>query len=184
MQSIKCLDYNCQEKITDKFIINLLNNNEKLIRKYKKYKLELEIMSDPNKKMCPFLNCNSYLELKDEKKKYVKCLNNHYYYFLCLKNPHGKLQCNIEIDKNIKKFAKSHFVKKCPQCGVLTEKDSGCNHIICAKCNYQWFWLFNEKYEEGHYNEGQYKGFQFFRSNDEYEIKLAFEGKIKLSETH
>ena len=78
LASIKCLDYNCPEKISDKFIINLLNNNEKLIKKYKKYKLELEIMSNPNKKMCPFPNCTSYLELKNEQNKYVKCLNNHY----------------------------------------------------------------------------------------------------------
>ena len=57
----------------------------------------------------------------------------------------------------------------------MTEKDS--------KCNYQWCWLCNGKYEEGHYNEGKSKGFQFFKPNDEYEIKLAFEEKIKLNES-
>ena len=181
ISSIKCLDYNCPEKISDKFIINLLKNNEKLIKKYKKYKLELEVMSNPNKKLCPFPNCNSFLELKDEKIKYIKCKNNNYYCFLCLQNPHGKLPCNVQIDKNIKEFAKNHFIKKCPQCGVITEKESGCNHITCIKCNYQWCWLCNEKYEEGHFDEGKCQGYQFFNPKDEYEIKLAFEGKIELS---
>ena len=62
--SIKCLDDKCQEKLTDEFIFQLLNNNENLIKKYKKYKFEYQIINDPNKKFCPFKNCDSYLELK------------------------------------------------------------------------------------------------------------------------
>merc|ERR1712228_257023 len=29
---------------------------------------------------------------------------------------------------------------KCPRCGILTEKTSGCNHMTC-KCKCEWCWV-------------------------------------------
>ena len=183
LHSIKCLNYKCQEKMNDDFIINLLNNNNELIHKYKKYKYELEILNNPNKKNCPFPNCDSYLELKDPKIKDVTCLNNHTFCFLCLQKPHGKMSCNEKLDNSIIEFAKYNFVKKCPKCSIITQKSSGCNHITCSKCKFQWCWLCNGEYTSGHYNQGKCKGFQFFFFFYENEIKLAFEGKIELRES-
>jgi len=180
---IKCLNYECQEKLSDEFIINLLNSNKKLIEKYKKYKLELDIINDANKKFCPFPNCNSYAELKDIKEKYVKCQNNHIFCFLCLEKPHGNKPCKDKLDKSLIKYFKNNFVKKCPHCGIITEKSEGCNHITCSKCSYQWCWLCNEKYNVEHFREGKCKGYQFFKPKNEEDIKLAFEGKITLNES-
>ena len=173
----------CQEKLNDEFIIHLLNNNKELIKKYKKYKLEYEILNNPNKKICPFPNCDSYLELKNPKNKNVTCLNYHTFCFLCLKKPHGKLACNQELDNSIREFAKKNFVKKCPNCSIVSEKNAGCNHMTCPKCKYQWCWLCNGKYTYEHYLEGKCKGYQFFRPNDENEIQLALEGKIELNQS-
>ena len=182
LPSIKCLEHKCTEKLSDKFIFNLLNSDYNLIRKYKQYKLELNILQDPNKKLCPFPNCNSYLELKDIKEKYVYCLNNHKFCFLCLKKPHSNIPCEKSIDSNLKEYAQNNFVKKCPHCGIIIEKQSGCNHITCSKCGYQWCWLCNNKYEENHFNKGICKGFQFYQPKNEYEIKLVMEGKIDYNE--
>ena len=110
--SIKCLDYECQEKLSDEFIINLLNNDYELIKKYKRFKSELEILNDPNKKLCPFPECDSYLELKDIKNKDVTCLNNHTFCFLCLQKPHGKLPCNENLEASMIEFAKKKFCKE------------------------------------------------------------------------
>lgn len=30
--------------------------------------------------------------------------------------------------------------KECPKCTVMTEKISGCNHILCSSCNTHWCW--------------------------------------------
>ena len=177
---IKCLDYECQEKLTDEFIIKLLNSNQELISKFKKFQNELEIINNPNKKFCPHPNCNSFLELKNKNKKYVKCLNGHNFCFNCLNEPHGDLPCKDNLDKSLIAFSKSHFLKKCPNCSIITEKITGCNHITCSKCNYQWCWLCNGKYDPEHYREGKCKGYQFFRPKDEKDIQLAFEGKIIL----
>ena len=182
LPSIKCLDYNCRVKLTDEFIINLLGSDQNLIQKYKRYKLELEIINDPNKKLCPYPNCDSYLELIDIRNKDVTCKNGHKYCFDCLKKPHGKLPCNAKIDKSLIEFAKNNFVKKCPKCSIITEKNQGCNHITCTKCRYQWCWLCNEEYKVNHFKEGKCRGFQFFQPKNDYEIKLVMEGKINFNE--
>ena len=182
LPSIKCLDYNCRVKLTDEFIINLLGSDQNLIQKYKRYKLELEIINDPNKKLCPYPNCDSYLELIDIRNKDVTCKNGHKYCFDCLKKPHGKLPCNAKIDKSLMEFAKNNFVKKCPKCSIITEKNQGCNHITCTKCRYQWCWLCNEEYKVNHFKEGKCRGFQFFQPKNDYEIKLVMEGKINFNE--
>ena len=182
LPSIKCLDYNCKSKLDDEFIINLLQSNTNLINKYKKYKIELEIIDNPNKKLCPYPNCDSYLELKDIKQQYISCKNNHTYCFSCLKKPHGNLPCDLNLDKSIIEYASNNFVKKCPKCSIITEKSSGCNHITCSKCNFQWCWLCNEKYDRDHFYKGKCKGFQFYKPKNEYEIKLMMEGKINSDE--
>ena len=182
LPSIKCLDYNCDSKLSDEFIISIIKSDKDLMKKYKKYKIELEIINNPNKKLCPFPNCDSYLELKDLKEKYVTCENNHTFCFLCLKKPHGENPCEEKMDKSIIEYALNNFVKKCPNCSIIIEKNNGCNHITCTKCQYQWCWLCNQKYEIGHYSQGKCKGFQFFKPKNEYEIKLMMEGKINADE--
>ena len=182
LPSIKCLDYNCKEKLSDEFIINILNTDIDLVKRYKRYKLELEIINDPNKKLCPYPNCDSYLELKDIKIKDVTCKNNHSYCFECLKKPHGNLPCNSNLYKSITEFAKNHFIKKCPKCGIIIEKNKGCNHITCIQCGYQWCWLCNQEYKSDHFSSGKCRGFQFYQPKNEYEIKLLMEGKINYNE--
>ena len=183
LASIKCLDYNCEEKLPDFFIENILKTDNTLLKIYQRYKLELEIINDPNKKLCPYPNCDSYLEQKNIHNKDVTCLNNHTFCFLCLKKPHGNLPCNgSDLDKSVVDYALNNFVKKCPKCKIIIEKNNGCNHITCTKCGYQWCWLCNEQYNENHYQEGKCKGFQFYQPKNEYDIRLALEGKIKMDE--
>ena len=178
---IKCLNYECREKISDIFIINLLNSNDQLIQKYKKFKLEFEILKDPKKKFCPIPNCISYLELKNKNNLKVKCKNGHVFCFNCLEKPHGNSPCKNILDNSLLEFSKQHFIKKCPNCSIITEKIEGCNHITCSKCSYQWCWLCNGKYDPEHFLQGKCKGFQFFKPKNENDIKLALEGKIELS---
>ena len=82
----------------------------------------------------------------------------------------------------MEEYAKNNFVKKCPKCSIITEKNNGCNHITCTKCGYQWCWLCNEEYNANHFLGGKCKGFQYFQPKSEYEIKLMMEGKINYDE--
>ena len=107
----------------------------------------------------------------------------HSFCFECLKKPHGNLPCEInDLDKSIINYGMNNFIKKCPQCKIIIEKNKGCNHITCTKCGFQWCWLCNEKYDETHFNKGKCEGFQFFQPKNDYDIKLMMEGKIKPNE--
>ena len=181
---IKCIDQECEEMPDDEFVINLIKSDQNLVARYKKFKYELEIINNQNKKFCPFPNCNSFLEIKDINNKEVKCLNNHIFCFICLEKPHGNSPCKENVlKKSMVEYSKNNLIKRCPKCQTITEKVIGCNHIICTQCNYQWCWLCNGEYNPEHYTRGKCKGYQFFRPQNEEEIKLAFEGKIQLRES-
>ena len=100
-----------------------------------------------------------------------------------MEKPHNGKSCKDILDKSMEEFSKNNFIKKCPHCGIITEKAEGCNHITCSKCNYQWCWLCNGKYTTEHFREGKCRGFQFFKPKNENDIKLAFEGKINLNQS-
>lgn len=52
-------------------------------------------------------------------------------------------------------------VTNCPQCGLIVEKEEGgCNHMICAKCNYQFCWVCGMKYEVDHFDRSNVFGCQ------------------------
>ena len=178
---IKCMDYSCDTILPEKFIFNIIKNNTNLKVQFKENKLREEILNNPKKKFCPFPNCNSYGKRNNKKERNVKCGKGHKFCFNCLQKPH-KGECSQNLDEKMEKFAKTKFIKKCPNCGSWTEKNEGCNHITCIECNFQWCWLCNQKYTSDHYKKGKCKGYQFFKPKNEKDIQLAFEGKIQLRE--
>ena len=64
--------------------------------------------------------------------------------------------------------------KPCPNCNTSIQKNGGCNHISCRKCNYEWCWLCNKRYHAGHFKTGSCEQFSddFFEeinlSRDEF----------------
>ena len=123
----------CNEILSEKFIYNLIKDNKNLIVKYKENKLREEILNNPNKKFCPYPNCDSYAKRKDKNEQYVKCENNHLFCFNCLNKPHEGKNCEIKLDENMEEFSKKRFIKKCQNIGIWTEKNEGCNHINCIE---------------------------------------------------
>ena len=177
---IKCIESSCNVILPEIFIYFLIKKNNELISRFNENKLRQEILDNPMKKFCPFQNCNSYARRNSKKQNIVKCENGHSFCFYCLQKPHKGKKCGKELDEKMEEFAKKKFIKKCPKCHIWSEKISGCNHMTCAECGYQWCWLCNQQYEPKHYEIGKCKGFQFFKPKNEKDIQLAFEGKIKI----
>ena len=78
----------------------------------------------------------------------------------------------------MEEYKKNNYVKKCPNCTIIIEKNTGYNHITCAKCGYQWCQICNKEYKSDHYLSGNCQGFQYFQPKNDNDIKLVIEGKL------
>ncbi len=172
--NIKCMNFNCKEKLNDEFIKSIIKDNKKLMEKYNKFSLKMEILNNKNKKFCPVKNCDSYGE-KTSKNKYVTCKKGHKFCFNCLKNWHGNEECEKKEEEDFKIWKQGKIIKQCPNCKMWTEKNEGCNHMTCAECKYQWCWLCNGKYDSNHYYKGKCNGLQFYKPKSEEDIKRVLE---------
>ena len=170
VERVKCVEHSCNAEIPEEFILKHINNEEKLIEKYNRFKIRASIFKDPNKKQCPEPDCESYLEKGN--KKYVKCKIGHEYCFECLRKPHGNSTCEEFMEKEFNIWKVGKRVKKCPRCKIYTEKNEGCNHMTCTSCKYQWCWLCEEQYSYGHYDRGKCKGYQFTVADNLKEANL------------
>ena len=164
VDNIRCMDHECDEIISDEFILKHISKNNDLVEKFNKFKKRVEIIKDKNKKICPNPDCESFLQ-KSELTKYVECENGHKYCFQCLKPPHGDKSCDYQEEKQFMKWTKGKRVKRCPRCQMYTEKNEGCNHMTCASCKYQWCWLCEGQYIYGHYDSGKCNGHQFTKAD-------------------
>ena len=175
---ISCMQHGCSVVLSANFIKTILDNDSALIQKYEKF-LEKQnlLMSNKNIKFCPIPDCDGYAEKKDN--KYVKCNFGHDFCFECLKQPHGKKNCEEIIDADFEEWKKHKIVKRCPNCKIWTEKNEGCNHMTCVECKFQWCWLCQKKYSSDHYTTGSCKGLQFEKEQDEEKIKRMLEANLK-----
>ena len=161
---ITCMQFKCPHEFDEEFIISHLKQDQVLINKYKKFKLRNELYSDKNIKFCPIKNCESYAKREGDN-NYVTCLDGHQFCFQCSKPWHGNKKCQDEIDKDFKKWKKNRIIKRCPNCKFWTEKNSGCNHMTCPECKFEWCWFCREKCEPGHFKiGGKCYGLQFTNS--------------------
>ena len=56
-------------------------------------------------------------------------------------------------------------IKKCPKCLAFIKKDSGCNHMTCPICHYEFCWLCLKESLPNHYEFGSCAGMQFIDEN-------------------
>lgn len=153
VENIKCPQKNCEQILYNDFIEMKLINDIPLLEKYKKFKERKQLILDPNIKMCPYPDCESYA--RKGKNKYIKCIKNqHKFCFECLKNWHDYKPCKIEEDIKFEKWKNNYKVKRCPRCKYYVEKNGGCNHITCFNCRYEWCWLCMGEYKYNHFDFG------------------------------
>lgn len=176
---IKCANYNCNEILNETFIKNIIKNLNKekasiLMRKYNKFIERYKILSlkEPVK-FCPFPDCEGYT-IKNPNNNNVKCNYGHIFCFNCgALNGHQNKDCEMssQNSKTFDEYRKQYVLKKCPKCKSDTEKNSGCNHITCIYCSYQWCWLCQDEYGKFHFTFGSCAGLQFADGNNIKEAK-------------
>lgn len=74
---------------------------------------------------------------------------------------HGNTPCDVSLDEASAAFIQESS-KPCPQCGVNTQKISGCNHMTC-RCRCEFCWICGEEMprdERGRYSISLHFGVQ------------------------
>ena len=155
--NIICMENTCKKEIPNEKIKELLINNNNLLNNFEKYIINKEVIKNPNKKFCPYPDCNGIgimENLKNEKEKYIKCTKGHKFCFFCLKEWHGNKLCKEVIEKDFHNWNKNKNAQQCPNCKIWIEKNEGCNHIICSNCKYEFCWICLGKYDDNHFTIG------------------------------
>jgi hypothetical protein len=107
------------------------------------------IQSNPRKfKYCTTPDCTQIYQC-DTDKQFHKCPSCFSEICsLCNEEAHEGLTCEerrvqsnpVEQERLTEEWARSNSVKRCPSCGVLTEKTHGCNHMTCP-CGTHFCWI-------------------------------------------
>ena len=124
-----CTSAKCQEKLCQKCYAE-------------HYRNPLGTLVDNSKLKCPFCHqLNIPIANYSDDHYYARCFQCEEFVYLvdrsCVDEP--PLLPDIYICKECQSI-KGIRAKKCPKCGILTEKIGGCNHVTCSVCGIHWCW--------------------------------------------
>jgi hypothetical protein len=60
---------------------------------------------------------------------------------------HGDFPCDLHIDEMSKLYI-DQTTKPCPGCDIPVEKNEGCQHMTCERCNIDWCWVCNQTFDK------------------------------------
>jgi len=137
---IKCPNKDCETDISRSNIEAFLSEDD--AAKFRKLRLNYEVMLSKDKKFCPFPGCENIVTSKPDTKR-IRCQQcNQDFCFSCQiewKHHHNKScqAARIEMEKD---WAIKIGANQCPRCKAPVEKNSGCPHMNCPICSYSWCW--------------------------------------------
>lgn len=143
-----CPTFECTSVVPEEVLTALLGTE--LLGKYMRYRRNQEIEANPNVKHCPQPDCQGYAEGGIERPRLTCNACGHTYCFYCQKPWHHGSPCGLEGDRLLDSWARANHVKFCPNCHRRVEKTSGCDHMTCVKCRYDWCWKCGCEYTSSH----------------------------------
>jgi len=99
---------------------------------------------------CKTPNCIGWVEIRSKNVKRFRCpackkincipceaVHEHYtcFQYKALRNSQNQSSTFL-----INRMMKEKRIMKCPRCGILVEKNQGCNHMTCTKCHREFQW--------------------------------------------
>jgi len=135
---------------------------------------------DPRTRYCSKPGCSALIDTDDvDRNPQIICPScKEEYCFHCMRAWHGdgvtcdeikQLEKKEEPDSaalQFEEWVEQNNAKPCPNCNIMIEKVSGCNHMTCKSCSYAFCWLCLDQYAYGHYaSGGKCAGKQFYGSN-------------------
>lgn len=157
---ISCPQSDCRQKLSDKFIVSKLKKeaSNDLLKSYRKLRSDNEIINNSTKLPCVKPGCNNILKVDNKHKKQTRVCSKCRTSFCgaCRQIDHENSICSADSESNFKQFKNNYMIANCPACKIPVEKESGCNHMTCGICGYQFCWICRGKYSSNHYTMGNY----------------------------
>ena len=134
MQDFICV---CGKRISDEFASKCLD--EAQLKKLARMRLGRKIDGDPDLIWCPYLGCEKDVR-KVKSGNRVTCTHcNRDACFSCQMKWHEG-SCKATQQAGYRFYLCRSDVRQCPRCGVRVEKNGGCPHMACLRCNYDFCW--------------------------------------------
>ena len=115
---------------------------------------------------------------------FVQCRCGYDLCFSCLEEYHAPATCEQVEEWNLKSLKEADNAqwivtntKKCPKCFTRIERNHGCNHMVCTKCQYEFCWVCMGSWKEHGIGTGGY-----YRCN-KYKPKKSMGNKQKLQQS-
>lgn len=102
-------------------------------------------------KWCPKADCSGYDVASPKNYKLICNSCNHKYCYKCSQPWHNS-RCKIKKDVNFELWAMGNNVKICPRCKNHVQKNGGCPHMSCPRCNHRWCWICGGDYSSPSHN--------------------------------
>jgi ariadne-1 len=152
---LQCAGFECKWIIDDELILAHLDQKEK----YEEMICRSYVNCNRDLTHCPAPNCKFIIECFSAAQQKVKCRCGQEFCFFCRTlDSHSPLPCALIVAweklliKPEEKFSQewiSTYTRPCPKCNVRIDKNGGCNHMHCKKCETHFCWLCNGIYVSG-----------------------------------
>lgn len=147
MAVIECPGYRCETILSDDEIIKTLE--APYTGKYFQLITNEFVLSNRMIRWCPGKQCTNAIEMIDIiKQPAVRCSCGDHFCFSCSHFVHDLISCDLMIkfeQLKAKDLPSANWIaqncKQCPKCKSEINKNGGCNHMTCRKCNNEFCWI-------------------------------------------
>lgn len=155
---ITCPAMKC-DLLVDESSVRLLVAPE-VFERYRRFTINAFVDTNEYVKWCPAPGCGNAVNIDSVKNQTVTCSCGHRFCFACGEPAHRPATCEQWKNWKAKSNDESETgnwlaanTQPCPKCGSHTEKNGGCNHMVCRipTCGYEYCWKCTKEWK-GHSN--------------------------------
>ncbi|CAK70958.1 unnamed protein product (macronuclear) [Paramecium tetraurelia] len=121
------------------------------LAKFEKFRTQYKGENNPSMRHCPNKSCDLYVLLDTD-----RCICGQEICKDCGNESHGFSSCNKLMDEIFVLDSRQEKIQRCPKCKIIVQKEGGCNHMTCKRCQYQFCWICRRQYTSKHYNNYNY----------------------------
>lgn len=119
--------------------------------KYKRFNEVKRLEENKWIKWCPKPNCQGYSAATASNFR-LKCNICRYEYCYNCSEAWHKGKCRAKKDLSYEIWAMCNNVKVCPNCRNHVQKNGGCLHMYCSRCQHRWCWICGGDYASPSHN--------------------------------